>query len=171
MRQPDARFATYSNSAVLPTPASPHKTTTRLWPVLTPAISLSSASHSLSRPRSLATGSRSDIANAEAKAGPRPRQPHLRVGIRPVRRHTTHTGRLPAAAAAASMQTGSRARWTDDQGSDPGDCPDASKRAPGERPRLRSFPQLSASPTHDPERDCMPLLTTSCVPAGFTETT
>src|SRR4051794_35493394 len=81
MPQPDARVDTYSNNAVFPTPASPHRTTTRLSPVLTPAISPSSASHSLRRPRSLAT-SRSDIATAEAKAGPRGGQARVRVGIR-----------------------------------------------------------------------------------------
>src|SRR3954468_3779349 len=98
MRQPDARFDTYSNNAVFPTPASPHRTTTRLSPVLTPAISPSSASHSLRRPRSLATGSRSDIATAEAKAGLRGGQPHLRVA--PARydvRESSPLLRIPAA--------------------------------------------------------------------------
>src|SRR3954464_3936583 len=104
MRQPDARFDTYSNNAVFPTPASPHRTTTRLSPVLTPAIRPSSASHSLRRPRSLAAGAQSDIATAEAKAEPRGGQPHLRVGSRTVRRPGELVGKVSGKSAPLSRR-------------------------------------------------------------------
>ena len=56
-RNPDAPSARCSSSAVLPIPASPRRTSTRLSPVRTLASRLSRTSHSRCRPRSLAASS------------------------------------------------------------------------------------------------------------------
>src|SRR5262249_55557827 len=61
IRQPDARSARYSSSAVLPMPASPTSMSTRLLPARTSASRPSSASRSSRRPRSSVA-----IATAEA---------------------------------------------------------------------------------------------------------
>ena len=52
-RNPEACSATYSSSAVLPTPASPRSTSTWQLPARTVDIRPRSVSHSLSRPRRL----------------------------------------------------------------------------------------------------------------------
>src|SRR4029453_12486544 len=56
IRQPAARCTRYSSNAVLPTPASPWRTSTRLLLARTLATSRSKAAHSLRRPRSLYPG-------------------------------------------------------------------------------------------------------------------
>ena len=49
IRHPSAASVRCRSSAVLPTPASPRRTSTRLWPARTPATSRSSTSRSLTR--------------------------------------------------------------------------------------------------------------------------
>ena len=59
IRHPSAAADRCRSRAVLPTPASPRRTSTRLWPARTPATSRSSASRSLTRSRKPAmTGGR-----------------------------------------------------------------------------------------------------------------
>ena len=53
MRHPDARSERYSSNAVLPTPGSPRRTSTRLSPALARATRRSSAAHSALLPLSV----------------------------------------------------------------------------------------------------------------------